>query len=1444
MSFNIFGPATKNSIRVGYISTDRGFVDNVTICEANDYAKLNPGTQFVFKTRNFIKYLNINEVNKLTPDDIISAGSSCGGIILDSDCGSPEVYFYGGGGVGAKGNPVFGEDGALLAVDLVSGGFGYQYPPIVEVKDNCGIGAGAVARAVLGEVVETVEYYDQEGDFEEYEICEPTDVGYGVRYGPDGKVLGNWDPTLYANLTKDPIAIEIKEYQDFLQQLQTPWWTTRKKNPLRVTSGSRTTKIKHNVTEPKPGGTWTEFLNTYAISPVPPSNAKGTDFGADLFTFEWEEEFPYDGEYIFRGSADGEIRNLYLDNEKIATLANYNNSPVVVKKTIKSGVHRIRLDLKNGQIKEKVIKTPVVQPPVPTQQPFKIQTSYTGVRDVPNNFNAGTYKITAVFKNLGNPGAIAIEIKNKANGKIVFNSLGNIGAATPKLLPITQLSKSEYDQLKNAAAFSDGFLIKNGVFPENLQSFSTTTIEWNNITLNEDGDYQISVCVDDTVDLTISSINALPNAVTPTPTAPKSQSSTQTDSTQTRKIFNTVDYITKANRQLWRLDPRAGRDAGFINQYGVLPFDPNSTQAQTESFSGVHTIVWDNIDFPVDGNYNIEIMVDDDVILKFIGGGSETSITKIGYSSPGKSTGKSLETRAFKKGSYKLIAELKQINVGPLAKGNPMALAVNIETSVIEDEIISPKSWNENPMGVALTIDAPMPPIPQEPIPQQEGRCPNNPIWTTRFPNAKQKWWPVNYKGDPGFQWSQFMNRYAISPIPPLSKKGTDGGGIVYRNEWEVDIPYDGFYAFKSTVDNAGRILVDDKPVMQANYIPTNLKNTKGGSGVERRSGIEAIDGGVIYNFRENNPKSKKVFLSKGRHKIQIEVENGVTETFEKINKKVFSTKDWLVQPSVQPIVVQEQVDEYELQSETYIGPLRDNVVTGSKYDARIPSNWVTYGAVQLGNMARGGSSTYILGPPSVSFGTNNGFIFWGGGKIDGTVADVGTKGPYTAGEYIQVDDQTRVTLGAFAETSAFSIPTRDGRFSRSIQSYGLHKLKVWKKKGSSQVTKEVGTTVSTAIIKQSPTAAGVLYEGPTPIANYKGDFISPVFQNINAKPNEEIQGKTWIFRWSNVDFPVTGQYTLEAEADDNLIVKIDGIEVGRAKVFEGRRKINFNATSGKKTVELELTNIRIPETGFEQNPVVGFAQITVPVDSPTGISKPWTENPMGISAILIPPPCPKKVKGKGPIVAVIVDEPGNRFPRSRPNNPGDPLPGYPVTLRLKDVIIPPDGPGSTGINYDCSKDRIVITPDFGCDLSYTCDTFGRITGVTVNGGCYGFTTYPEITIESDTGIGAELIPVLEVIRDPIVAPDKLIQVTDLVGLKQTGYIDGRPYYGAVFYKDGISYAGFYETPGDLVQVYATLQESIDAKVTTPPSAIQRQGTDINSNNPRLNLPGTPENLI
>ena len=48
-TFNLFGPISKNDVKVGYISTDRGYREGVGVCEANEYAKLKPGTTFIFK---------------------------------------------------------------------------------------------------------------------------------------------------------------------------------------------------------------------------------------------------------------------------------------------------------------------------------------------------------------------------------------------------------------------------------------------------------------------------------------------------------------------------------------------------------------------------------------------------------------------------------------------------------------------------------------------------------------------------------------------------------------------------------------------------------------------------------------------------------------------------------------------------------------------------------------------------------------------------------------------------------------------------------------------------------------------------------------------------------------------------------------------------------------------------------------------------------------------------------------------------------------------------------------------------------------------------------------------------------------------------------------------------------------------------------------------------
>ena len=250
VKFTLFGPMRKQDIRVGYIDPDRGYVTGITICESNTHAKKNPGAQFIIKNRDKVRFMNINDVNNLTPDSAYDSSGvpndPCPGITFDQPKAPPVVEFMGGGGVGAKGNPVVGNDGAVIAVHLVEGGFGYQYPPLVDVQDNAKIGAGVVAEAILGEVHRGYETYGEETDVEDYfplrtadganikSLCQggASEVPYGYTYNLDGKKLNEWDPTIYANLEENLFRRRILEYQEYLANLRTPWFATRYKGNI------------------------------------------------------------------------------------------------------------------------------------------------------------------------------------------------------------------------------------------------------------------------------------------------------------------------------------------------------------------------------------------------------------------------------------------------------------------------------------------------------------------------------------------------------------------------------------------------------------------------------------------------------------------------------------------------------------------------------------------------------------------------------------------------------------------------------------------------------------------------------------------------------------------------------------------------------------------------------------------------------------------------------------------------------------------------------------------------------------------------------------------------------------------------------------------------------------------------------------------------------------
>ena len=137
-----------DNIKVGYISETDGYIQNVSVSDANADAELNPDTEFIFIDGDEkVRFLTINEVNALPPKNLRRSDPCLTG---DQPCGPPTLKFFGGGGVGASANPVVDVNGNLIAVDLVSGGFGYKIPPQVQVIDPCNNGSGAVLQSILG----------------------------------------------------------------------------------------------------------------------------------------------------------------------------------------------------------------------------------------------------------------------------------------------------------------------------------------------------------------------------------------------------------------------------------------------------------------------------------------------------------------------------------------------------------------------------------------------------------------------------------------------------------------------------------------------------------------------------------------------------------------------------------------------------------------------------------------------------------------------------------------------------------------------------------------------------------------------------------------------------------------------------------------------------------------------------------------------------------------------------------------------------------------------------------------------------------------------------------------------------------------------------------------------------------------------------------------------
>lgn len=106
----------------------------------------------------------------------------------------------------------------------------------------------------------------------------------------------------------------------------------------------------------------------------------------------------------------------------------------------------------------------------------------------------------------------------------------------------------------------------------------------------------------------------------------------------------------------------------------------------------------------------------------------------------------------------------------------------------------------------------------------------------------------------------------------------------------------------------------------------------------------------------------------------------------------------------------------------------------------------------------------------------------------------------------------------------------------------------------------------------------------------------------------------------------------------------------------------------------------------------------------------------------------------------------------------------YPVILYLCEIFI-----DESGINYS-PGDKIIIEPDIGAVAEPKFDARGRVTSIKVTESGEGFTEYPTLYIQSETGYNAVLRPKLCIDRvgnDELKEPtfqDKVITVIDCVG--------------------------------------------------------------------------------
>ena len=125
---------------------------------------------------------------------------------LPTLCEPPKIRIFGGGGSGAEAIPFFGNiigdtryrTGSIIDIKLTNPGNNYQYPPFVEIVDNCNQGIGGQARATIKDgkvdniyIVSEGENYPV-GDQPELAIVNINIINPGTGYKDGDSVTDNF----------------------------------------------------------------------------------------------------------------------------------------------------------------------------------------------------------------------------------------------------------------------------------------------------------------------------------------------------------------------------------------------------------------------------------------------------------------------------------------------------------------------------------------------------------------------------------------------------------------------------------------------------------------------------------------------------------------------------------------------------------------------------------------------------------------------------------------------------------------------------------------------------------------------------------------------------------------------------------------------------------------------------------------------------------------------------------------------------------------------------------------------------------------------------------------------------------------------------------------------------------------------------------------------------